>query len=94
MNEKSVKGRVNFGQKAPLNSISESHPGEEVDSNSSDELEFIRLHTIQAIVSAKSALKVFKAKALMAQKNRKRDSGLMEVITFNLRTRIWGRLYI
>ena len=93
MNEKSIKGRVNFGQKAPLNAISESHPGDEVDPESSDELDLIRLHTIQAIVSARSASKIFKSKAMMAHKNRKRDSGLMEVITFYLRTRFRGNIY-
>ena len=80
MNEKVArKGRVNFSERSLLNSISESQPGDEVNSAASDGLEFIRLHSIQAIVSAKSASKVFKSRAVVGQRKQKLDGGLMEV---------------
>ena len=83
MSEKvAKKGRVNFGEKSLLNSISENQTGDEVDSAANDGLEFIRLHSIQAIVSAKSASKVFKSRAVVGQRKQKLDGGLMEV--FNL----------
>jgi len=81
MSEKvAKKGRVNFGEKSLLNSISENQTGDEVDSAANDGLEFIRLHSIQAIVSAKSASKVFKSRAVVGQRKQKLDGGLMEVI--------------
>ena len=86
MADASTKRRVNFGTDVPLRSISEGKDGEEADSITSDDLglDFMRHHSIQAIVSAKSASKIFKARALMAKKNKKRDDGLVEVILFQL----------
>ena len=77
-----AKGKVNFGPEASLLSISERQSGEEPDPTSTDDLglEFIRLHSIQAIISAKSASKVFKSKAMVANKRKRLDTGLMEVI--------------
>ena len=83
----STMKRVNFQNPGPLTSISEGQPGEDSGSLASEDLgmEFERArprhHSIQEIIAAKAASKVFKAKMLAARKTKRRDDGLVEVIT-------------
>lgn len=86
MSEVAGKRRVNFGKDTALNSISEGTIGEEIGSLATDDLgmSFMR-HSIQAIVSAKSASKIFKTRAVMARKNKRKDDGLIEVLFIIIR---------
>lgn len=78
-----MKRRVNFGHETSLGSITEGITGDDGDDSLLSEdlaMDYMRAHSIQAIVAAKAATKVFRARAMMARKNKKKDDGMIEVM--------------